>query len=395
MYYPFARPFYVMLKPAGPRCNLSCRYCYYLDKQQWNTATGHPTMSDELLEKFIREYLAAHTSADVFFIWHGGEPLLRPIAFYQRAIELQQRYGQGLNIENCLQTNGTLLTDDWCRFLRDNRFLVGISVDGPQELHDHYRRSADGKPTFGRVMRGLELLKKHGVQWNAMATVNSYNADHPHEFYEFFRKSGCTHLQFAPVVEPSKSHDAEAFVTAESVTPRQWGRFLCQLFDEWAVHDVGLMAVQLFEDMLANWMGLTPGLCMLSHYCGHAGVMEANGDVYSCDHFVFPAFRLGNLNDQSLVSMMYSEHQQAFARKKQSALPRQCQECRFLPVCHGECPKNRLISDKYGQPGLNYLCEGYQHFFAHVAPFMDEMAQSLQNNKSPLPENGEDYDRKT
>lgn len=367
--FPFSRPLYVMLKPVGARCNLRCTYCYYLDKQEWAMDADSPVMSETLLKKFIKEYLAAQTTSNIQFTWHGGEPLLRPLAFYQQALEWQQHYGRGLHIENCLQTNGTLLTDEWCRFLHDHHFLVGISIDGPQPLHDHYRRTAGGGATFDKVMRGIQLLQKHEVEWNAMATVNHFNADYPREFYRFFKDIGCQYLQFTPVVEPC--------LQEENVTPQQWGRFLCELFDEWVQQDVGQVFVQMFEATLANWMGVTPGLCTLSSFCGHAGVMEANGDVYSCDHFVFPQHRLGNLNRQTLTAMMYSEQQRAFAQMKLGALPRQCRECRFLSLCYGECPKNRLLKDCYGEPGLNYLCEGYRQFFVHVAPFMEETSLRL------------------
>ena len=387
--YAFARPLYVMLKPVGPRCNLGCSYCYYLEKRLWAMSDDAPVMSEQLLENFVKEYLAAQTSRDVFFVWHGGEPLLRPVAFYEKAVELQRRYGGELHIENCIQTNGTLLTEEWCRFFRENGFLVGVSIDGPQFLHDRYRRTADRRPSFESVMQGIDLLRRHGVEWNAMATVNRFNADHPHAFYRFFRDLGCRYLQFTPVVEPAPDDGRQQIVTEESVTPGQWGNFLCQLFDEWAEHDVGQISIQLFEATLANWMGVTPGLCMLSRHCGHAGVMEANGDVYSCDHFVFPSYRLGNLTRQSLTSMMYSEPQRSFGQRKMTGLPRQCHECRFLFACNGECPKNRLLSDRYGQPGLNYLCEGYLQYFAHVAPFMEQMAQTdinqtERNKEKPL-----------
>ena len=274
--------------------------------------------------------------------------------------------------------SGTLLTDEWCKFFKENNFLIGISIDGPQEYHDHYRKTHNGRPTWKEVMRGIHLLQKHGVEWNAMAVVNSYNADHPLEFYRFFKEIGCQYLQFTPVVE-----QIEGEVTDFSVTPNQWGTFLCELYDEWVKQDVGEIFVQTFDATLANWVGEIPGVCSLSAMCGHAAAMEFNGDVYSCDHFVFPEFRLGNIRQQSLTSLMYGERQKAFSRMKHDALPRQCRECRYLFACHGECPKNRFATDSYGNPGLNYLCQGYHRFFEHVAADMDFMKAQLDAGKAP------------
>ena len=375
---PFGKPLYVMLKPAGALCNLSCRYCYYLEKQELYPAEQRPLLSDELLEEFTRQYLEAQTMPQVLFTWHGGETLLRPISFYQRALALQRRYARGRQIDNCLQTNGTLLTDEWCEFFRENHFLIGISIDGPQVFHDRYRRSRNGGPSWHDVMRGIRLLQKHGVEWNAMAVVNSYNADYPLEFYRFFHDIGCQYLQFTPIVERQ-----DGAVTDFSVSPQQWGRFLCTLYDEWAKQDVGEIFVQTFDATLANWAGVAPGICSLSAMCGHAAVMEFNGDVYACDHFVFPEFRLGNIRQQSLTSMLYGEQQRTFGRMKQGALPRQCRECQFLFACHGECPKNRFTADRYGEYGLNYLCTGYHQFFEHVAPDMDFMKAELDAGRAP------------
>ena len=369
---PFGSPLYVMLKPIGSRCNLACRYCYYLDKAQ--LYPNQEPLSEELLEIFIQQYLEAQTMPQVLFTWHGGEPLLRPLSFYQRALALQQRYARGRQIDNCIQTNGTLLTDEWCEFLRENRFLVGISIDGPQTYHDAYRCQS-----FEKVMRGIQLLQQHHVEWNAMATVNHLNADHPVEFYRFFKDIGCQYLQFTPVVE----RDSREQITDTSVTPEQWGRFLCGVYDEWKQKDIGRIFVQLFDATLANWVGEPPGICSMSPYCGRAAAMEANGDVYSCDHFVFPEYRLGNIRQQSLTAMLYGERQQQFGRNKSATLPRQCRECRFRFACHGECPKNRFLKDKYGEPGLNYLCAGYQQFFAHVAADMDFMKAELDAGRSP------------
>ena len=385
---PFAKPLYVMLKPAGAHCNLACKYCYYLEKNNLYQNSHRHLMSDEMLEQFTREYIEAQTMPQVLFTWHGGEPLMRSIDFYKKALALQKKYAHGKQIDNVIQTNGTLLTDEWCEFFAKNHWLVGISIDGPQEYHDHYRVTPVGKPSWEKVMQGIQLLKKHRVEWNAMAVVNAYNAEHPLEFYHFFRDNGCQYLQFTPIVERLTEHedgrtlasladDREIPLADASVTPAQWGNFLCAIFDDWVRHDVGKMFVEIFDCTLANWMGVLPGICAYSKECGHAGVMEHNGDVYSCDHFVFPEYKLGNIREQSLIDMLYGEKQQAFSHLKHTSLPRQCKECDMEFACHGECPKNRFEKDKYGEPGLNYLCQGYYQYYSHVAPYMDFMKREL------------------
>ena len=391
---PFAKPLYVMLKPTGAHCNLACKYCYYLEKNKLYPTAQRHLMSDEMLEQFTREYIEAQTMNQVLFTWHGGEPLLRSIDFYRKALSLQQKYAGGRRIDNVIQTNGTLLTDEWCEFFAQNHWLVGISIDGPQPDHDHYRLTAAGKPSWKKVMQGIKLLKKHGVEWNAMAVVNAYNANHPLEFYRFFKENGCQFLQFTPIVERLTRHEDgrtlasladkdEISLSEASVTPEQWGYFLCAIFDEWVRKDVGKIFVEIFDCTLANWMGISPGICAYSKECGHAGVMEHNGDVYSCDHFVFPEYKLGNIRDHSLIDMLYGEQQQEFSRLKHSSLPRQCKECDMEFACHGECPKNRFMKDKYGDSGLNYLCLGYYHYYQHVAPYMDYMKQELMAQRPP------------
>lgn len=391
---PFAKPLYVMLKPAGAHCNLACKYCYYLEKNNLYQNSNRHLMSDEMLEQFTREYIEAQTMPQVLFTWHGGEPLMRSIDFYKKALALQKKYAHGKQIDNVIQTNGTLLTDEWCEFFAKNHWLVGISIDGPQEYHDHYRVTPAGKPSWEKVMQGISLLKKHRVEWNAMAVVNAYNAEHPLEFYHFFRDNGCQYLQFTPIVERLTEHedgrtlasladDREIPLADASVTPQQWGNFLCTIFDDWVRHDVGKTFVEIFDCTLANWMGVLPGICAYSKECGHAGVMEHNGDVYSCDHFVFPEYKLGNIRDQSLIDMLYGEKQQAFSRLKHTSLPRQCKECDMEFACHGECPKNRFEKDKYGEPGLNYLCQGYYQYYTHVAPYMDFMKRELLAQRPP------------
>ena len=391
---PFAKPLYVMLKPAGAHCNLACKYCYYLEKNKLYPTAQRHLMSDEMLEQFTREYIEAQTMNQVLFTWHGGEPLLRSIDFYRKALSLQQKYAGGRRIDNVIQTNGTLLTDEWCEFFAQNHWLVGISIDGPQPDHDHYRLTAAGKPSWKKVMQGIKLLKKHGVEWNAMAVVNAYNGNHPLEFYRFFKENGCQFLQFTPIVERLTRHEDgrtlasladkdEISLSEASVAPEQWGYFLCAIFDEWVRKDVGKIFVEIFDCTLANWMGISPGICAYSKECGHAGVMEHNGDVYSCDHFVFPEYKLGNIRDHSLIDMLYGEQQQEFSRLKHSSLPRQCKECDMEFACHGECPKNRFMKDKYGDSGLNYLCPGYYHYYQHVAPYMDYMKQELMAQRPP------------
>ena len=389
---PFARPLYVMLKPAGARCNLRCSYCYYLEKSALYPQQDE-VMDEGLLELFVRQYIEAQTTTEVLFTWHGGEPLLRPRSFYERALQLQQRYGHGRRIDNCLQTNGLLLNDEWCAFLARNRFLVGISIDGPRHLHDRYRQDACGRPTFDRVMYAIAMLQKHGVEWNAMAVVTRQSMEQPQAFYRFFRDMGCEFLQFTPVVERTTNRrqgltlatadDDGATLTPQSVTPEGWGAFLCGVYDEWVRHDVGRIFVQTFDAVLSGWVGEPPGVCSLSSYCGHAAVMEWNGDVYSCDHFVFPEYYLGNIRQQTLTRMMYGPRQQAFARHKLLSLPRQCRECVYLRVCHGECPKNRFSVDRYGEPGLNCLCAGYHRFFDHAAADMEFMARELSMGRAP------------
>ncbi len=391
---PFARPLYIMLKPIGAHCNLACNYCYYLEKANLYHDIPRHVMTDEMLEIFTREYIQSQTMSQVLFTWHGGETLMRPLSFYKKAMELQKRYAGGRIIDNCIQTNGTLLTDEWCRFFKENNWLVGVSIDGPQEFHDEYRRTQQGLPSFIKVMKGIDLLNKHGVQWNAMAVVNDFNADYPLDFYHFFKQINCHYIQFSPIVERNIPHNdgrhlahfkdsTDCPLTDFSVTPEQWGNFLCTIFDEWVRHDVGNYYIQLFDATLANWMDMEPGVCTLAKTCGHAAAMEFNGDVYSCDHFVFPEYKLGNIRTSSLVEMMYGERQNNFGQMKQKALPTQCKECEFLFACNGECPKNRFIHTATGEPGLNYLCSGYYKFFKHAAPYMDFMKKELMAERAP------------
>lgn len=394
---PFARPMYIMTKAAGSMCNLACKYCYYLEKNNLykeQQPDRRFIMTDDTLERFISMYIQSQTTPQVLFCWHGGESLMRPLSFYKRVVELQKKYAAGRIIDNTIQTNGTLLDDEWCRFFRDNNWLVGVSVDGPQEFHDEYRRNKMGAPSFRKVMQGINLLKKHGVEWNALAVVNDFNADYPLDFYRFFKEIECRYIQFTPIVErilPRKDGrylaspmDVQDIPLADfSVLPAQWGDFLCAVFDEWVRNDVGEYFVQIFDATLATWVGEQPGVCSMARTCGHAGVMEYNGDVYSCDHFVFPEYKLGNIRTHTLVEMMFSERQQRFGADKRDRLPGQCRQCRYLFACNGECPKNRFATTADGEPGLNYLCEGYRKYFDHVAPYMDFMANELKHQRPP------------
>ena len=389
----YGRPLYLMAKPAGAACNLRCSYCYYLEKRDLYQGSSQ-LMDEETLELFIKEYIEAQTTPEVMFIWHGGEPLLCPITFYQRALELQQRYAKGRKIDNCIQTNATLLTDEWCKFLQKNNFLVGVSIDGPRHMHDALRKRAQGEGSYSDVIRGIRLLAKYHIEWNAMATVNAINVEHPMEFYRFFRDElECRYLQFTPVVERTHilegrcrllhGSEPDGVVTPYSVTAKQWGEFLCAIFDEWVRNDVGEMFVQLFDTTLANWVGAPAGVCTMSKYCGQGAAIEHNGDVYSCDHFVFPEYKLGNIHDNSLISMMYSTKQREFGEAKYRSLPKQCRKCKYEFACHGECPRNRFISTADGQHGLNYLCEGYHAFFTKAHKAMDYMSQQLKQGLPP------------
>ena len=376
---PFSHPLFVMAKPVGSLCNLHCKYCYYLEKRSlYNAQHSTMLMDDRTLATYIRQYIEAQTQPQVLFTWHGGEPLLRPLSFYKRVLELQEPYTRrGYIIDNSLQTNGTLLTDEWCAFFREHNWLIGISIDGPQEFHDAYRRARGGQPSFHQVMRGIRLLQKHGVEWNAMGVVNDYNADYPLDVYHFYKENGCKYIQLTPIVERPSGAGIPV------VRPFQYARFCCTIFDEWVRHDVGQVFVQLFDATLACWAGEPPSLCSMCPTCGHAGVIEHNGDVYSCDHFVFPEYLLGNIHHDTITSMMYSKRQLQFGRDKYERLPHQCKVCQWHFACNGGCPKDRFCQTADGEPGLNYLCQDYRQFFAHVAPYMDFMKSELLHGRPP------------
>jgi uncharacterized protein len=387
--------FHIMVKPAGSSCNLNCTYCYYLEKRNLYPGKNDFRMSDELLERFIREYIESHEVPVVTFTWQGGEPTLMGIDFYKKAIRLQKKYARGRTIENAFQTNGTRLSSDWCKFFKDNNLLVGISIDGKEHNHDHYRRTFSGASTFRKVMDGLNLLHKHEVEFNTLSTVNDYSVRFASETYKFLKDAGSGFIQFLPVVERSSSNlqsdglrllapiHGTASVTEWSVAPEDYGRFLITIFDEWVRNDVAKYYVQIFDATLANHVGENPGLCVFNETCGDALAMEHNGDIYSCDHFVYPEYLLGNMNKTPLLSMVKSQQQVNFGIDKRNSLPRYCLNCDFRYACHGECPKHRFINTPDGKPGLNYLCEGYKMFFRHAEPFMKFMAGELKNKRPP------------
>ncbi|MCQ1535643.1 anaerobic sulfatase maturase [Methanosarcina sp. KYL-1] len=363
---------HVLAKPTGAICNLACSYCFFLDKELLYPGSSF-RMSDEVLENYIRQLIAAHHSPEVTVAWQGGEPTLMGIDFYRRAIELQEQYKKpGMTFENTMQTNGTLLDDEWCRFFKENDFLIGISIDGPQELHDAYRVDKKGEGSFDKVMRGLHLLQKHGVEYNVLTTVNRANAGYPLEVYRFLRdEAKADWIQFIPVVERINEEGRTLYqkgerVSDRSVQPGQFGRFLSLIFEEWVRKDVGRIFVQTFEASARRWLGLPSGMCVFEETCGMGLALEHNGDLYSCDHFVEPEYLLGNIMEKEISELAFSEKQYRFGQDKRGTLPKVCLECEVLFACRGDCPKNRFVTTPEGEPGLNYLCEGWKTFFRHI-----------------------------
>lgn len=374
------KPFHVMAKPSGAKCNLDCKYCFYLEKEGLYPKGSH-RMSDAVLDAYIRGQIEAQPgNAEVLFAWQGGEPTLMGLDFFEKAVALQKRYGTGRRIANAFQTNGILLDDDWGRFLKKEGFLVGLSIDGPRTLHDLYRVDKGGRPTFEKVMRGLEVLKLHGVEFNTLTVVHRESARRPLEVYRFLKEIGSTHLQFIPLVD--RLGDSEE-VTPASVFAADYGEFLNTIWDEWIQHDVGSIFVQLFDVMLGIWMGHPSGLCLFSETCGDAVALEHNGDLYSCDHFVSPRHRIGNLLDQNLRAIVESELQRQFGQDKKESLPQYCRDCEVLFACRGECPKNRFLHTPDGDPGLNYLCTGYKSFLHHANPGLRGMAWLAMHREPP------------
>lgn len=378
--------FHIMLKPRGAICNLDCTYCYFLSKEMLYPGSRF-RMAADLLEEYTRQYIEAQRVPEVTFAWQGGEPTLMGLDFFRLAVELQQKYRRpGMAVHNALQTNGTTLDDDWCRFFREHGFLIGLSLDGPRSLHDAYRVDKGGNPTFDAVMAGLALLRRHDVEFNVLTTVHAANAGHPLEVYRFLRDEVRTaFMQFIPIVERDNDtgfQEGER-LTDRSVTGRQYGDFLIALFDEWVRRDVGRVYVQIFDVSLAAWLGQSPGLCIFEETCGGALAMEHNGDLFSCDHFVEPRHKLGNLLELPLIDMVASEQQRQFGLAKREALPRYCRECEVRFVCNGGCPKDRTLQTPDGEPGLNVLCAGYRAFFNHIDPAMRFMASEWQAGRPP------------
>lgn len=391
--------FQVMAKPIGPACNLACDYCYYLEKGALYPGTSNFRMPEKVLDAFIQKYVRAQPIPEVPFVWQGGEPTLLGLGFFRRVVELQTRHGGGRPITNSLQTNGTLLDDDWCEFLARNGFLVGLSLDGPGEIHNRHRRDKGGKPSYDAAMLGLGLLKKHGVEFNALAVVAREHARHPLDVYRFLKSQGVRFMQFLPIVErmpgaieermglrlggcpsPGEGEDRRA-VTPWSVEPEAYGRFLIDIFEEWVRNDVGNVFVMNFEWALSSWMGLPPLACFFMPRCGRCLVMEHNGDLFACDHYVYPAYRLGNILADDLAGVVESARQAAFGAAKETALPRYCLRCPVLRACRGECTKHRFMTTPDGEPGLNYLCGGYKEYFTRISPYLKWLSQTIRSGK--------------
>ncbi len=391
---PARMPFSVMAKPAGARCNLACDYCYYLEKETLYPA--QQVMPDDVLERYIRDHIEAQPGDHVTFAWQGGEPTLLGVEFFRHCVALQQTHAGGKTIDNAFQTNGVLLDDEWCRFFRENGFLVGLSIDGPRTLHDGYRVNKGGAGSFQKVRDALELLQRHDVAFNTLTVLHRHNADDPLRLYRFLKSIGSRFHQYIPIVERLGVEGTEAGlslvspafkgatqVTEWSLTPQQYGRFLIEVFDEWVRHDADHVSVQIFDSTLSRWSGMGGGLCIFARTCGNAVAMEHNGDVYACDHYVYPDYRLGNIMEQDLVSLVSSDRQVAFGRAK-ADLTRQCRACNVRDLCNGGCPKHRIAQSADGEPGHNYFCEAYQRFFHHSAPAMRFMADQLKNGGRPV-----------
>lgn len=394
--------FHVMIKPAGSACNLNCTYCFYLSKATLPGGPGSKRMSDETLETLVRSYIRDVTADEVVFTWQGGEPTLRGLDFFRKAMALQKQYARpGLTILNDLQTSGTLLDEAWCRFLKEHDFLVGLSIDGPQHLHDAFRPAKNGTPTHAKVLRAASLLRRFEIPFNTLTSVNRVNAAHPLEVYRFLRDElGSTHIQFTPVVEPRGFEQAaprleggsdlpvigdprarpghpESVVTDWSIDPEDWGEFLCAIFDEWRERDLGRVLVNQFETLVSQRLGCGPQMCVYGEVCGKAVAVEHDGRVYACDHFVYPEHEIGSIHENRLRDIVLSRSQVRFGYAKSETLPRACRDCAYLSDCHGECPKNRLLRTAEGEPGLNYLCSGLKAFYAHALPEVDRIVARL------------------
>ena len=375
------RGFTSMVKPVGSLCNMRCKYCYYLDKAALYDYR-QPLMSYELLERYIRANIEGNNSPVIAFAWHGGEPLLAGKEFFRKAVALEQKYAEGRTVENSIQTNGLLLDDEWCAIFRDNNFLVGVSIDGPEHIHDAHRVDAGGQPTFARVMKGIERLYRNRVEYNTLTTVNIHSEGRGAEVYNFLRGIS-VFMQFLPVAEllcdgRIQSPEAQkADVAPWSVSAKGFGEFMCDVFDIWVKKDVGRRYVQLFDATLALMVGVQPSVCSLCETCGSGLTVEHNGDVYCCDHFVYPEYKIGNIHTDRLADLAYCDRQFEFGVAKRALLPRECRHCKYYNLCHGECPKHRFIDDNRGEYGKNYLCEGYKHFYDHTAQAMERMKELI------------------
>jgi uncharacterized protein len=387
---PLQFPIYVSAKPVGAACNLRCDYCYFLEKEHVHSKAGPQRMSDDLLEHFTEQCVHAQPGQDVLFTWHGGEPLLLGLDYFKKALRYQKPYQRNYRIDNVLQTNGTILNDEWCRFFKENNFLIGLSLDGPEHCHDQYRRNKGHKGSFALVMRGLELLQKHGVDFNILSVVNDYNAKYPLEVYHFFKSIGVQYIQFTPVVERldevgqlKSGDDLGGTLASWSVPPLTYGNFLNTIFDEWVRNDVGTIFVTTFDATLAGHVGAQPGSCIWAETCGHASALDIDGSLYSCDHYVFKEFKLGNIRQKTITEMMLTDQQFQFGNDKRDKLPDACKRCTFLKLCNGECPKNRIQVQEGELYPLNYLCSGLKLYFSHTESYMQFMAAELANDRPP------------
>lgn len=394
-----------MAKPVGPACNLDCAYCFYLSKEQLLDTGKSPRMSEEVLEEFIKQYIEEQTSDEIVFSWQGGEPTLAGLEFFEKAVSLEKKYAKGKTIQNDLQTNGVLLDEAWCKFLKENNFLVGLSIDGPKDLHDKYRYDKGGKSTFDKVLHAAELLRKYEAPFNVLCTVNRENAKHPLKVYRFLRDEVKPRaIQFAPCVEPkafitaappykgameypkanssaARPGNEDSVVTEWSVDPEDYGQFLSDIFDEWHTNDIGKTFIYNIEYLLGQWLGHMQGIgCRMAPFCGKGLAIEHDGSVYSCDHFVYPEYKLGDITSSSLSEMAFSDKQKEFGYDKRASLPSVCLACAYIQVCNGECPKNRFLKAPTGEPGLNYLCTGLMKYFSHITPAVNKLAADIKKN---------------
>lgn len=385
--------YHLMAKPVGPLCNLNCEYCFYTEKSALFPKENNFIMSYDVLEQYVKEYINSQNIPEISFVWQGGEPMLAVLSFYEKAVELQKKYANGKKILNSIQTNGTLLNDDWCKFLKENNFVVGLSLDGPEHIHNRYRKDFKGEGTFNKVMNGLELLKKYNIEYNVLACVAADTCDYPLKTYRFFKKHGVKHIQFTPVIERIPDENSKKYglenaspdckvskVTDWSVSAEKYGKFLIDIFDEWVKYDVGEIFVMNFEWALTSWIGLENTMCIFAKECGNCMILEHNGDIYSCDHYMYPDYNIGNILKCDINKIISSEKQCMFKNKKCS-LPDNCKKCEALFACYGECPRHRFKTFENGEYGKSYLCEGYKEYFYHIHPYMKAMAQLVLNGR--------------